>query len=215
MMFKIIRKLFSLALAVIIAVPGYALFMTWKAAQPSDVVKADAIVVPGAAQLNGAPGVVLLARLEEAKSLFDKGFAPVIITVGSGAPGDRTTEAAAGRYWLRHHGIPKSSIIEIPTGRDTRSQTISYTQALRIRNLTSVIIATDAYHCGRTMAMARDNGISPQCSQVKSGPNSLENSRKKYLFREAGAYLAYITLGKFGINISDHLTNNASIGING
>lgn len=214
-MFKLIRKVFSLLLAIVIAVPGYALFMTWKSAQPTDVVKADAIVVPGAAQLNGAPGDVLLARLEEAKALYLQGFAPLIITVGSGAPGDRTTEAAAGRYWLRHHGVPKSAIIEIPTGRDTRTQTISYTQALKLRNLTSVIIATDPYHCGRAMVMARDNKISPQCSAVKSGPNSLENSRKRYLLREAGAYLAYITLGKFGINISDHLTNNTTLGLNG
>ena len=215
MMFKIIRKLFSLLLAICIAVPGYALFMTWKSAQPQDVVKADAIVVPGAAQLNGAPGDVLLARLEEAKRLYDQGFAKYIITVGAGAPGDRTTEAAAGRYWLRHHGIPQSAIIEIPNGRDTRTQTISYTQALKIRNLTSVIIATDPYHCSRAMVMAQDNGISPQCSSVKSGPNSLENSRKRYLLREAGAYLAYITLGKIGINISDHLTNSPTIGRNG
>jgi hypothetical protein len=29
------------------------------------------------------------------------------------------------------------------------------------------------------------------------------NSEFKYLARESGAYLAYITLGRFGINLSD------------
>jgi hypothetical protein len=28
------------------------------------------------------------------------------------------------------------------------------------------------------------------------------------MVREAGAYLAYISLGRLGINISDHLPNN-------
>ena len=56
--------------------------------------------------------------------------------------------------------------------------------------------------------MANDVGITATCSPVHSGPNSLENSRMRYLAREAGAYLAYITLGRRGINISDHLPNN-------
>lgn len=209
-MFRIVRKFFSILLALVIAVPGYALFITWKSSHVTDLQRADAIVVPGAAQLNGAPGDVLLARLEDARDLFKNGYAPLIITVGAGAPGDRTTEAAAGRYWLNHHGIKRASILEIPTGRDTRTQTISYAQALKLRNLTSVIIATDPYHCGRAMAIAQDNEIDAQCAPVQTGPNSKENSRFKYLLREAGAYLAYFTLGKFGIHISDHLTNGAS-----
>jgi uncharacterized SAM-binding protein YcdF (DUF218 family) len=108
-MFKLIRRVISLILAIVIIVPGYALFITWKSAHhPPFRNSADVIVVPGAAQLNGAPGEVLLARLEEAKQLRDKGYAPLIITVGAGAPGDRTTEAAAGKYWLSRHGVPKA-----------------------------------------------------------------------------------------------------------
>lgn len=215
MMFTLFRRIFSALLAIFIAVPGYALFVTWKAAQPHDVVAASAIVVPGAAQLNGAPGDVLLARLNEAKRLYDAGLGQYIITVGSGAPGDRTTEAAAGRYWLVHHGVRASAIIEIPSGRDTRSQTIAYAEKMHEKNLTSVIIATDPYHCQRATAMAGDNSIDAQCSAVTTGPNSLENSRKKYLWREAGAYLAYITLGKLGINVSDHLTDGSTFTVNG
>ncbi len=212
-MFKLLRRLLSLICALIIAVPGYALFMTWNSARPHNISAASAIVIPGAAQLNGAPGEVLLARLEKAEELYKAGLAKFIITVGAGAPGDRTTEAAAGRYWLRHQGIPTSAIIEIPTGRDTRTQTIAYAQAMNIRNINSVIIATDPYHCQRTLAMARDNGLSAQCAGVDSGPNSLALSSKRYLVREAGAYLSYITLGKLGINISDHLTNDVAVGL--
>ena len=211
-MFKLIRRVISFILAVVIIIPTYALFVTWNGAKnPEVVTSADAIVVAGAAQLNGAPGEVLLARLEEAKRIFGKGYAPLIITVGSGAPGDRTTEAAAGRYWLSRNGVPKSKVLALPVGRDTLTQTKSYIAELKKRNLSTVIIATDPYHCNRAITMAEDFDAVASCSPSQSGPNTLENSRKRYLIREAGAYLAYITLGRRGIHISDHLTNSSLV----
>ena len=211
-MFKLIRRAISLILAIIVIIPTYALFVTWNSAKnPSFRTSAEVIVVPGAAQLNGAPGEVLLARLVEAKRIKDKGYAPLIITVGAGAPGDRTTEAAAGKYWLTHHGIAKSKVIALPVGRDTLSQTQAYIKEMRSRKIYNVIIATDAYHCQRAMTMANDLGAVATCSPTQSGPNTLENSRYRYLIREAGAYLAYITLGCRGIHISDHLTNSGLV----
>jgi len=211
-MFKLIRRAISLILAIIVIIPTYALFVTWNSAKnPSFRTSAEVIVVPGAAQLDGAPGEVLLARLVEAKRIKDKGYAPLIITVGAGAPGDRTTEAAAGKYWLTHHGIAKSKVIALPVGRDTLSQTQAYIKEMRSRKIYNVIIATDAYHCQRAMTMANDLGAVATCSPTQSGPNTLENSRYRYLIREAGAYLAYITLGRRGIHISDHLTNSGLV----
>ena len=211
-MFKLIRRAISLILAVIVIIPTYALFVTWNSAKnPSFRTSAEVIVVPGAAQLDGAPGEVLLARLLEAKRIKDKGYAPLIITVGAGAPGDRTTEAAAGKYWLTHHGIAKSKVIALPVGRDTLSQTQAYIKEMRTRKIYNVIIATDAYHCQRAMTMANDLGAVATCSPTQTGPNTLENSRYRYLIREAGAYLAYITLGRRGIHISDHLTNSGLV----
>ena len=211
-MFKLFRRIIAALLALVIAIPGYALFMTWKSAHhPPFRTSADVIVVPGAAQLNGAPGDVLLARLQEAKRIADLGYAPLIITVGSGAPGDRTTEAASGKYWLTRHGISKKKIISLPSGRDTLTQTKTYISEMRSRTIYNVIIATDPYHCQRAMTMANDLGAVATCSPVQSGPNNLENSRPRYLIREAGAYLAYITLGRRGIHVSDHLANSGLV----
>jgi uncharacterized SAM-binding protein YcdF (DUF218 family) len=211
-MFKLIRRVISLILAVAIIIPTYALFVTWNSAKnPAFRTTAEVIVVPGAAQLNGAPGEVLLARLLEAKRIHDKGYAPFIITVGAGAPGDRTTEAAAGKYWLTRHGIAKNRVIALPVGRDTLSQTRSYIKEMHSLKIYNVIIATDPYHCQRAMTMANDLGAVATCSPVQSGPNTLEKSRMRYLIREAGAYLAYITLGRRGIHISDHLSNSGLV----
>ncbi len=206
-MFKFIRRIFVLIITLIVAVPGYAIVVTWNAAHNPTIRHADVIVVPGAAQLDGTPGEVLLARLQEAKRLYDLGLAPLIITVGSGAPGDRTTEAASGSYWLQMNGVKRSAIVALPKGRDTRTQTKTYVAEMKKRGIRDVIIATDPYHCNRTITMAQDLDAVATCSPVPTGPNNLDNSRFRYLVREAGAYLAYITLGRRGINLSDHLTN--------
>ncbi len=207
-MFKLIRRIITVIVTIIIAIPGYALMVTWNAAHHPTIRSADVIVVPGAAQLDGAPGEVLLARLQEAKRIYQLGLAPLIITVGSGAPGDRTTEAAAGAFWLRNNGVKRSAIVALATGRDTRTQTTAYVAEMKKRKLTNVIIATDPYHCNRAITMAEDLDAIASCSPVQDGPNSLAGSRMRYLVREAGAYLAYITLGRRGINISDHLPNS-------
>ena len=185
--------------------PAYGISQVWRAANNPVVRNADVIVVLGTAQLNGRPGEALEARLIEAKRIFDLGYAPSIMTVGAGAPGDRTTEAASGKYWLRTHGISSRKITAIEEGRDTLVSTKAYTQLMKKRYVSDVIIVTDPFHCARAITMAKDQGVLATCSPVQTGPNTLENSGYKYLMREAGAYLAYITVGRRGIQVSDHL----------
>src|SRR6266513_4282449 len=43
---------------------------------------ADAIAVLGAAQYNGRPSPVFLARLDHAAALYQRGFAPVVLVAG-------------------------------------------------------------------------------------------------------------------------------------
>jgi len=203
--FKIIRRVVAAIALVIIAVPLYAVALTWQAANNPLVRNGDVIVVLGAAQLNGRPGEVLQARLDEAKRIYDLGLAPRIITVGAGAPGDRTTEAASGKYWLATHGIKSKNISALEVGRDTWVSTESYVKFMKLKKIKDVIIVTDPFHCRRAMTMANDLGVVATCSPVQTGPNSLDNSGKRYLFRETGAYLAYVSLGRRGIHISDHL----------
>ena len=185
--------------------PAYGVSQVWRAAKNPVVRQADVIVVLGTAQLNGKPGEALEARLIEAKTIYDLGYASSIITVGAGAPGDRTTEAASSKYWLRKNGIPAKKVTAIEEGRDTLVSTKAYAAVMKKRYVSDVIIVTDPYHCKRAMAMANDQGVISTCSPVQIGPNTIANSGYRYLLREAGAYLVYITVGKRGLQISDHL----------
>jgi vancomycin permeability regulator SanA len=203
--FKIIRRVIAAILLVIIAVPLYAVAVTWHAANNPLTRNGDVIVVLGAAQLDGRPGEVLQARLDEAKRIYDLGLAPSIITVGAGAPGDRTTEAASGKYWLTTNGIKSKNVTALEVGRDTWVSTENYVKFMKLKKMKDVIIVTDPFHCRRAMTMANDLDVVATCSPVQTGPNSLDNSGKRYLIRETGAYLSYVSLGRRGIHMSDHL----------
>lgn len=204
-LFKVLRKIVSAILLIAIVVPIFTLGRTWFVGHDATAKKSDVIVVLGAAQFNGRPSSALLARLVEAKRIYRLGMAPLIVTVGAGAPGDRTTEAASSKAWLVSHGLGRSIVIAIPKGRDTLVSTQGYIAEMKNRGLRSVVIVTDPYHCLRAMTMANDLGAKSSCSPVRTGANSLLHADFHYLIRETGAYLAYVTLGRRGVHLSDHL----------
>jgi uncharacterized SAM-binding protein YcdF (DUF218 family) len=204
-LFRWIRRTITVIVILALIGPAYGISQVWRAANNPVTRQADVIVVLGAAQLNGKPGEALEARLVEAKRIYDLELAPTIITVGAGAPGDRTTEAASGKYWLRTKGVPSRKITAVEIGRDTLTSTKAYAEVMRKRYVSDVIIVTDPFHCARAINMANNQGVLATCSPVQTGPNTLEKSGYRYLIREAAAYLAYITVGKRGIQISDRL----------
>ena len=201
--FKLIRRVISFMLLLVIVIPLYVAGSIWYTAKNTKPEKSDVILVMGAAQFDGRPSEILLARLKETKTVFKSGFAPRIYTVGGGAPGDRTTEAASSKAWLTQNGINKSKVLAIAKGRDTLSSTKAYVEQMKKSKFASVLIVTDPYHCYRALKMANDLGMKSSCSAVESGPAA--NSGLKYLARETGAYLAYATVGRLGIKLSDRL----------
>ena len=201
--FKLIRRVISFILLLVIVIPIYVAGSIWYTAKNTKPEKSDVILVMGAAQFDGRPSEILLARLKETKTVFKSGFAPRIYTVGGGAPGDRTTEAASSKAWLTQNGINKSKVLAIAKGRDTLSSTKAYVEQMKKSKFVSVLIVTDPYHCYRALKMANDLGMTSTCSAVESGPAA--NSGFKYLARETGAYLAYATVGRLGIKLSDRL----------
>ena len=103
------------------------------------------------------------------------------------------------------HQTTLIGFLSITKGRDTLSSTQAYAAAMKKAKHRSVIIVTDPYHCYRSVKMATDLGLTASCDPVKTGPASVTNSGYKYLARETGAYLAYITVGRLGIKLSDRL----------
>lgn len=214
-MFKLIRRFISLIFLVIIGIPAFFFAQVFYEAHFPKILSADYAVVMGAAQYDGRPSDALEARLVEAKRLYDAKLVKKIVTVGGGAPGDRFTEARAGRIWLIQNGVARNSTISIEKGRDTIQSVKAFTEYFKKNKINNVIIVTDPYHCKRSTYVSVDLGINASCSPVKTGPFSLKNSSLHYLWREGNAYIAYRTLEKLGIHVSDHLesTGLSAIGL--
>ncbi|NDE84096.1 MAG: YdcF family protein, partial [Actinobacteria bacterium] len=62
-LFRFFFKFLTFLVVLALAIPTFALARVWYTANNETIRKADAIVVMGAAQLDGRPGKVLEARL--------------------------------------------------------------------------------------------------------------------------------------------------------
>ena len=188
-------------LAVSLAVVGLVVasaVAVWNAAHMDDarrVDRADAILVLGAAQYNGRPSPVLADRLDQARRLYEQGRAPVIVTLGSNEPGDRTTEAEAGRDYLVNRGVPPDAVVAEPKGNSTYASLQAAAWYMRSRRMRSAFLVSDPWHNLRIKRMAGDLGIRGYASAVFRSAARSSGTRLAGYVRETFAYLAYRLFG--------------------
>ncbi len=120
--------------------------------------KSDAIVVLGAAEYDGRPSPVFRARLDHAQELYNRGIAPLIITLG-GSGGDKYSEGAVGRDYLMSLGIPESAIIEETESRNTEEQAHRIAVIARTNNLRRLVVVSDGTHLFRIHEICAADGL--------------------------------------------------------
>lgn len=121
--------------------------------------RADVIVVLGAAEYRGRPSPVLRARLDHGLELYQKGFAPRILTTG-GAGGDPVfTEGEVGRAYLVRQGVPSEAIIVEPEGSSTAQSLAAVAEIMDRMDLHSCIVVSDGYHIFRVKRMLESRGV--------------------------------------------------------
>ena len=193
-----ILTLLAVGLAVALVAIGASGVVVWRAAHhddASDVERADAIVVLGAAQYNGRPSPLFRGRLEHAVVLWQQHRAGLVVTVGSNQPGDRTTEAQAGRDYLVSQGVPASAILALPVGHTTFDSLQAAVGALHERGLTSAFLVSDPWHNARIKAMASGLGLTAYASATWTSGDTSEETRGRGYVRETFAYLYYRLFG--------------------
>ena len=183
---------------VAVALVGWSAITVWRAAHhdgAADVDRADAIVVLGAAQYNGTPSPLFQGRLDHAALLWNQGRADLVITVGSKQPGDRHTEAEAGRDYLIKQGIPADQIVALEVGHTTYQSLQAAANEMRDRGLHSAFLVSDPWHNARLDAMAADLGIEGYPSATWTSADETQASRGRAYTRETAAYLYYRLFG--------------------
>jgi uncharacterized SAM-binding protein YcdF (DUF218 family) len=156
---------------------------------------ADAIVVLGAAQYDGRPSPVFQARLDHALELYRADVSGHLVTLGGGQPGDRLTEAEAGRQYLMAKGVPPSAILPVGVGNDTLVSLRAAAGPMRSRGWVSMVLVTDPWHSARSTMMARDLGFHTEVSPVETGPATDPSVRTRYILRETLGTLFYRLTG--------------------
>jgi uncharacterized SAM-binding protein YcdF (DUF218 family) len=191
------------AMAALCAVVAIAFGATgvavWRAAHTDDaahVDRADVIVVLGAAQYNGRPSPVFEGRLRHAQILYGEGKADRILVLGGGAPGDRSTEADAGRAWLISEGLPPESVVASPVGRTTLESLRAAAEWMQAQDLHSAFLVSDPWHNLRMKRMASDLGIEAYASATWQSAARTEGTRFEGYLRETMAYLNYRLFGQ-------------------
>ena len=152
-----------------------------------------AAIVLGAAQWNGDPSPVLQARLDHALDLYRKGQVHRIILTGGVGPGDKTSEAAAGREYLVARGLPAGDLMLEETGTTTW-ESMRQAAALAGQNhIGAVMLVSDPFHMLRSLKMARDLGLVAYGSPTRTSPISGNKLKEAgYVVREAWAYTVYL-----------------------
>jgi uncharacterized SAM-binding protein YcdF (DUF218 family) len=121
---------------------------------------ADAIAVFGAAEYAGRPSPVLHARLDKAVSLYDRGIAPVIITLGGGSSKDSgLTEGGVGRDYLLASGVPYDRIIAETHSIDTEQQVNRLAVISAREHFRTIVVVSDETHLFRIALLCRRAGL--------------------------------------------------------
>jgi uncharacterized SAM-binding protein YcdF (DUF218 family) len=172
--------------------------VVWRAAHhdgASDHERVDAIVVLGAAQYDGTPSELFAGRLDHARRLWAQGRADLVLTVGANQPGDRTTEAEAGREYLIREGVPADAVVALPVGTTTYESLAAAAEEIRERGLTDAFLVSDPWHNARIQAMADDLGLQGYPSATWTSAATSQEVRGEGYLRETLAYLHYRLFG--------------------
>ncbi len=119
---------------------------------------AGAVVVLGAAQYNGRPSPIFQARLQHAVDLFKTGQYGYLFVTGGKQPGDRTTEAAAGRQFAIDQGVPADRILMEDQGRNTLESLDAVRTTLAAKSIHDAVFVSDRSHMLRVLRIASRPG---------------------------------------------------------
>jgi len=161
-------------------------------AAQDDARHADAIVVLGAAQYNGRPSPVFKARLDHALELFQKGYAPTLITTGGYGPDPNFSEAHVGTQYLIQHGVDKAMIITEQGSGSTSDSIEAVSGLMHAKRWKTALVVSDGFHLFRLKRMFEVSGITAYTSPAPNSPIEMAASQRLfYTLREVLLFSAY------------------------
>jgi uncharacterized SAM-binding protein YcdF (DUF218 family) len=159
-------------------------------ARTDEARPADAIAVFGAAEYDGRPSPVLRARLEQGLLLYQKGLAPLIVTLGgSGDP--KHSEGGVGHDFLVAQGVPESRIIAETQSRTTAESARRLAAIADENHIHSILAVSDGTHLFRIHQLCESYGLTVYTSPRAVGRPIGRRRRAQRLAHEIASYTAW------------------------
>ncbi len=171
-----LRRVLGVALAVALVWSVWVFYEIHAVAGQDHARPADAIVVFGAAEYAGRPSPVLHARLDHAVALYNRGIAPLLITLGGGDDDNSgLSEGGVARDYLLANGVPFARIIAETRSVDTEEQVDRLATIARANHLGHLVVVSDGTHLFRIRYLCEELGL-----EVYTSPRPLYGTISDY-----------------------------------
>ena len=163
-------------------------------ASPSPVI----VVLGSRVLANGEPDDSLRARTRHAVELYQRGFAPLLLTTGgldaeNHAP---PTEADAAARLAMHLGVPEAAILEESASTNTWENARNAARICRAHGWTRVIIVSDPYHLWRAHRDFTRAGLTAYPRPARDCARNRDPAQRAlWTLREMAAILRDVVLG--------------------
>ena len=194
---KKVWHFFLIAAMILFLYISYTAYSIWSFGQRTELVRADAAVVLGAALHDGEPSPVLKGRIDHALLLYHDGVVDkLIFTGGSGGEGEISEAEAAEGYALAH-GVKAGDIIIETTSTITEENLQNAITAVEQSGVTSFLIVSDPLHMKRAMTMAADLDMKAYSSPTRTSAYQSLGTKLPFLLREVFFYIGYQAVSPF------------------
>lgn len=153
-------RLCLLVLLWLCGVAGWIVYIGARDQAASDDVRADTVIVLGAAAYDARPSPVFEERIRHGIALHKRGLAPTLLfTGGFGGSGARFAESQVARRYAVRQGVPVNAIMIETVSRNTRENLGQAAALMRQRKMTRAIVVSDPLHMSRALRLCREVGI--------------------------------------------------------
>jgi len=189
---RLIAKIILLILIAVTLLTSYLGYSIIAFSHKSELVKADAAMVLGAAAWGDKPSPVLRERVNHSIWLYKHGYVKKITFTGGKGKGALYAESEVAKKYAMDKGIPETNIL-IETQSKITEKNLEYAFDIsKKHNLKTFILVSDPLHMKRSMVMARNIGMTVYSSPTQTSVYKSFRSKTTFFFRELFFYEGYL-----------------------
>ncbi len=184
-LFRWLRRLLLLVLLWLCGVALYIVSVGARDDVAGNTLRADAIIVLGAAAYDARPSPVFEERIRHGIDLYKKDRAPtLILTGGFGGNGARFSESQVARRYALRNGVPDRAILIETVSRNTIENLGQAAALMRARKLRRAIVVSDPLHMSRALRICNNIGIVCLGSPTPTSRYRSFDTRWRFLLNE-------------------------------